>query len=84
MPTILRFGGLRVVVYPNDHVPGHVHVIGADCEAVFELNCPEGPVTPRESFGFTTRQLRRLTELLDAALIELCDAWEKIHESDRR
>jgi len=42
MPTILRFNGLRVVVYPNDHRPAHVHVIGAGCEAVFNLNCPDG------------------------------------------
>lgn len=25
------------------HSPEHVHVIGADREAVFELHCPEGP-----------------------------------------
>lgn len=82
MPTILRVDGLRVVIYPNDHSPEHVHVIGPGCEAVFELNCPEGPVTLRESYGFTTRQLRRLTDLLHAALLELCSAWEGIHESD--
>jgi hypothetical protein len=45
MPTVLRFDGLRVVIYPNDHSPEHVHVIGADREAVFELHCPDGPVT---------------------------------------
>ena len=28
MPTVLRLGGLRVVIYPNDHSPPHVHVIG--------------------------------------------------------
>ena len=82
MPTILRFDGLRVVIYPNDHSPGHVHLIGADCEAVFELHCPEGPVTLRESCGFTTRRLRRLSERLTASRRELCDAWERIHEPD--
>jgi hypothetical protein len=82
MPTILRIDGLRVVIYPNDHSPEHVHVIGAGCESVFELHCPEGPVTLRESYGFTTRQLRRLAEQLNAALLELCSAWEGIHEID--
>ena len=43
MPTVLRFDGLRVVIYPDDHRPAHVHVIGAGGEAVFILNCPEGP-----------------------------------------
>ncbi len=82
MPTVLRFDGLRVVIYFNDHRPGHVHLIGADCEAVFELNCPEGPVALRESYGFTTRQQRRVAEQLTGSLSLLCDAWERIHESD--
>jgi hypothetical protein len=82
MPTIIRLGGLRVVIYPNDHSPEHVHVIGADREAVFELHCPDGPVTLRECYGFTTRQLRRVMDELDAALSDLCTAWEGIHDTD--
>jgi hypothetical protein len=82
MPTILRIGGLRVVIYPNDHSPEHVHVIGPDREAVFELHCPDGPVMLRESYEFTTRQLRRLIDQLSAALPELCSAWEDIHEPE--
>lgn len=50
MPTVLRMGDLRVVIYPNDHRPAHVHVIGSDGEAVFNLHCPEGPPELRESF----------------------------------
>ena len=42
MPTISRFDGLRVVIYPADHRPEHVHVIGAEGEAVFILHCPAG------------------------------------------
>ena len=82
MPTILWFESLRVVIYPNDHVPEHVHIIGADCEAVFELHCPAGPVALREAYGFETRQLRSLMDQLNSALLELCGAWERIHESD--
>jgi hypothetical protein len=41
MPTVLRFAGLRVAIYPNDHRPAHVHVIGKGCEAVFNLHCPD-------------------------------------------
>jgi len=37
MPTILRFRGLRVVIYLNDHRPPHVHVIGPDAEARIAL-----------------------------------------------
>jgi hypothetical protein len=79
MPTIWRIDALRVVIYPNDHRPEHVHVIGAGAEAVFELHCPDGPVTLRESYGCTTRQLRRLIDELTAALSTLCNAWSEIH-----
>ena len=82
MPTVSRLDGLRVVIYPNDHAPGHVHVIGADCEAVFVLNCPSGPPVLRESFGFTVRRLRTVAESLRENLEVLCAAWEKIHGRD--
>jgi hypothetical protein len=52
VPTVMRLDGLRVVVYPNDHRPAHVHVIGRGCEAVFTLNCMSGPVELRENYGF--------------------------------
>ena len=62
MPTALQIDGLRVVIYPNDHRPPHVHVLGAGTEAVFILNCPAGPPTLRGSFGFTTPPTARLTD----------------------
>lgn len=34
MPTALRFDGLRVMIYVDDHRPAHVHVTGGDGEAV--------------------------------------------------
>jgi hypothetical protein len=79
MPTILRLGGLRVVVYPNDHRPAHVHVIGQGHEAVFELNLPVGTVALRENYGFSRSDLvmvkRKLTDNLEMLIAE----WEKIH-----
>lgn len=82
MPTVLRFGGFRAVVYPNDHRPAHLHVIGQGHEAVLELNCPEGPVTARENYGFSPRDLARIADALLESINELCGAWEKIHGSD--
>jgi hypothetical protein len=57
MPTVLRFEGLRVVIYPNDHRPAHVHVIGEGNEAVFNLNYPVGRVEVRENYGFSRREV---------------------------
>lgn len=64
MPTVLRFGAYRVVIYPNDHRPAHVHVIGNSCEAVFELNCAEGSAGLRENYGFGRAELRRIAAVL--------------------
>lgn len=79
MPTVLRFDGLRVVIYPADHRPGHVHVIGADGEAVFILNCPAGPPELRESYGFSRHQVGRIKDELARQLTVLCEEWRKIH-----
>jgi hypothetical protein len=72
MPTILRLGGLRVVIYPNDHRPAHVHVVGAGGEAVFILNCPEGPPDLREVYGFGFQEIVRIGNELTAHLVALC------------
>lgn len=79
MPTVLRFAGLRVVIYFNDHRPAHVHVIGRGCEAVFDLHCPDGPPELRENYGFSRRDTAMTESNLTASLILLCLAWEEIH-----
>lgn len=79
MPTVLRIGGLRVVIWPNDHRPPHVHVKGADGEAVFNLHCPGGPPVLRESYGFRLADLNRIEDALAAAITALCAGWRTIH-----
>lgn len=74
----LRFAGLRAVIYPNDHRPAHVHVIDNDCEAVFNLNCPEGPVELRENYGFGVRELNRIKIVLAASPAVTCQEWERL------
>jgi hypothetical protein len=79
MPSVLRIGGLRVVICPNDNRPAHVHVKGADGEAVFNLHCPGGPPAPRESYGFKLADLNRIENALAAAIAALCAEWSVIH-----
>lgn len=79
MPTVKRIGSLRVVIYPNDHRPAHVHVIGNDCEVVFQLHCPDGPAELRENYGFPAQALGSVRAELIADLAYLCNAWRKIH-----
>lgn len=82
MPTVHRIEGLRVVIYPNDHRPAHVHVIGADGEVVFFLNCPAGPIELRECFGFGLAEVNRIAGALKEELAVLCKRWREIHGFD--
>ena len=70
---------MRVAVYPNDHPPAHVHVIGRGCEAVFRLNCPAGPVVLRENHGFARQEIAEIRKTLDESLPALCREWERFH-----
>jgi hypothetical protein len=70
---------LRVVIYPNDHRPAHVHVIGPEHEALFQLNCPKGPVSLRENYGFSSSEISRIEVALNQHVTELCAAWKEIH-----
>lgn len=79
MPTVLRLNGLRVVIYPNDHRPAHVYVAGAVGEAVFILNCPNGPPSLREVYGFSRQETTRIGDDLAAHLYALCGKWSEIH-----
>lgn len=81
-PTVLRFDGLRVKIYPNDHRPAHVHVVGAEWEAVFNLHCPNGPPELRESYGFRQHEVNDIRNALAGKIGQLCEEWRKIHGSD--
>ena len=79
MPTVHRFHGLRVVIYPNDHRPPHVHVMGKGCEAVFKLNGPHGPPELRENYGFAARDWAMIAAEIGANLQHLQTQWSTIH-----
>jgi len=81
MPTVARINGLRVVIYPNDHRPAHVHVMDAHREAVFFLNCPDGPVELRLSKGFKTHELGPIVDALmpQHQMKAACEKWSEIH-----
>jgi hypothetical protein len=79
MPTVLRFDGFSVVIYPADHILAHVHVFGGGNEAIFNLNCPGGPVELRENYGFSRREFARIRDSLNNAVPMLCEEWRRIH-----
>ena len=68
-----------MVIYPNDHRPAHIHVIGGGREAVFNLNCPAGPAVVRENYGFSLPEINRIEHALLEHVEQLCAAWGRIH-----
>ena len=76
MPTILRREGWRIVVYPNDHPPAHVHVIGPGWVMVVNLLGLE----VRETIGCTEQEARRVLRLIEAHQADLMEAWKRHHD----
>lgn len=80
MPAVLApFKGWRVVIFSNDHRPPHVHVIGTNEHARFELLCDLGQVQLLSSIGFGTGSLKQVAGYLLRHLAQLCNEWGRIH-----
>jgi hypothetical protein len=75
MPTVLRVDGLRFVIYPNDHPPAHVHVVGPDWEAVINLI----GIELREVYACTEPNARMALKLVRENSAALLAAWRRIH-----
>jgi hypothetical protein len=71
--------GLRVVVFLNDHLPPHVHVIGGDKMAVFEFSFQSDEIGLRESHGLKGVELNRIKAERRRRIAELRTGWERIH-----
>jgi hypothetical protein len=75
MPTVLGVDGLRIVIYPNDHVPAHVHVMGAGWTIVVELVA----VKVRAAIGCDERVARRVLQLVAGHRTALMNSWMLLH-----
>ena len=79
MVTVLRAGGLRVVMYVNDHAPAHVHVFG-DGEAKITLLGWGGMVELVWGVHMTRPEIRRALRVVAEHQTALLQRWEDIHE----
>lgn len=79
MPTVLRFKGLRVVIYTNDHWPPHVHVIGAGRQARIALGAEgERPYIVTNE-GLSRREVTAALVEIDRNRELLIERWREIH-----
>jgi Domain of unknown function (DUF4160) len=82
MPSVLPlFKGWRVVIFTNDHRPPHVHVLGPQEHARFELLCDLGQVRLMSNLGFSLKQLQQIADHLLKHISRLCAMWGRIHGS---
>lgn len=75
-PVILKTKNLRMVIFPKDHKPAHVHVYGPDQEAKFEINT----MACIYAVGFSLKELKRIRDfMLDKQefLIEGWNDWQE-------
>jgi hypothetical protein len=79
MPTILHFGGLRVVIYLNDHRPPHVHVIGPGTEARIVLGGDGERPSVVTNEGLSRRELAAALVEIDRNRELLIRRWREIH-----
>ncbi len=78
MPTVLRDGNLRVVIYTDDHPPPHVHVFG-DGETRIALHGNDGEPEVTRSVAANIRESRRALQIVRENRTYLLERWADIH-----
>jgi hypothetical protein len=75
-PTVLRTRNLQVRIYPKDHNPPHVHVVGPEAEAKFRLDT----MACIYSRGFSQKALKQIKAFLRDRKSVLLEAWHDYQE----
>jgi len=76
VPTVLHVGGIRVVIYPNDHRPAHVHCFVGDGAVVVLL---EPELEARERVGVKAQEVARVLAAVRRHRGFLLQEWRRIH-----
>ena len=79
MPTILRFGAFRIMIYTADHEPAHVHVEGRGVLAIVLLHCETQHCSVRENIGMSSAELRGALRCVEENVAMLCEKWGELH-----
>ena len=77
MPTIIKQDGFRVVIWPNDHLPPHVHVFKREAEVKIALL---EPIVFNVEGQISNKDLVKALNLVIEHQIELLKRWKEIHE----
>jgi Domain of unknown function (DUF4160) len=81
MPTIIRKDGFRVVIYPNDHLPPHVHVLRQDGEVRVELSETFAPRILSIVGKIGDKDVVKALDIVKVHQVDLLTVWREIHGS---
>lgn len=79
MPRVLTEGGFRVMIFPNDHTPAHVHVFDADGQVLINLGGDDEAPSIRENRAMRMRNTRRALRLIEDHQERLLAEWRRWH-----
>lgn len=80
MPTVHREDGFQVRIYPNDHLPRHVHVLKADGEVIIQLGSEtESPWIDEVHKGISSKDVVKALTLVQVNQVKLLESWKTIH-----
>ncbi|MCB9062123.1 MAG: DUF4160 domain-containing protein [Halobacteriovoraceae bacterium] len=64
---------MKFYIYPHDHRPPHIHIIGVECEAKFIIETGECI----SAHGFSQRAINRLSDSVLKYSEDLMIAWRE-------
>ena len=73
-PTVFRDAGFRFYFFSKEETRPHVHVVSAEGEAKFWM---EPAIEIAESWGLSSKELRRAQDLIEEHENEIRDAWTR-------
>jgi hypothetical protein len=79
MPTIINVNGFRIIIWPADHEPPHVHIFKGKGEAKIAIG--KGDEMPRliTIHDLTKQEIRQAWGLVAENQKVLLTAWRNIH-----
>ena len=80
MPTVHREDGFQIRIYPNDHLPCHVHVFKSDGEVIIQLGSEtETPSIDEVHKGISNKDVAKALTLVQVNQVKLLESWKNIH-----
>jgi hypothetical protein len=79
MVTVHREAGLRFIVFTDDHLPAHVHVVG-DGKAKIVLAGADGEPELAYNDGLKAGDLRKAMRIVAEQQAAMLERWKKYHD----